>query len=49
MLVSWIVGMLPRKATTRTTRRDAGDGPVIDGTWRRLYSRTQGPHRDSGA
>lgn len=36
MLVSWIVGMLPRKATTRTTQRDAGDGPVIDGTWRRL-------------
>jgi uncharacterized membrane protein YkvA (DUF1232 family) len=34
LLVSWIVGMLPRRAEARTTR-DA-NGAIIDGDYRRL-------------
>jgi uncharacterized membrane protein YkvA (DUF1232 family) len=33
LLVSWIVGLLPQRAT-RTGRSD--DGSTIDGEWRRL-------------
>jgi len=34
LLVSWIVGLLPRRAESRSTRRD--NGTTIDGDWRRL-------------
>ena len=34
LLVSWIVGLLPRRAESRSTRRDSGT--TIDGDWRRL-------------
>ena len=34
LLVSWIVGLLPRRAASRSTRRD--NGTTIDGDWRRL-------------
>jgi uncharacterized membrane protein YkvA (DUF1232 family) len=33
LLVSWIVSLLPQRATARPTRRD---GDVIDGDYRRL-------------
>lgn len=38
LLVSWIVGLLQRRAPqpARASRRRDGDGPVIDGTYRRL-------------
>lgn len=35
LLVSWIVSLLPQRATTRTTRNSDGNG-VIDGDYRRL-------------
>jgi uncharacterized membrane protein YkvA (DUF1232 family) len=35
MLVSWIVSLLPQNAA-RPSRSHNGDGPTIDGTWRRL-------------
>jgi len=34
LLVSWIVRMLPQRATVRATR--SGDAPIIDGDYRRL-------------
>ena len=39
LLVSWIVGLLPRRAEARSTRRPQdrdANGQIIDGDWRRL-------------
>jgi uncharacterized membrane protein YkvA (DUF1232 family) len=37
MLVSWIVSLLPQRAThTADDRSRSNGGPTIDGTWRRL-------------
>lgn len=36
MLVSWIVSLLPRPEPVRATAGETRDGPVIDGTWRRM-------------
>lgn len=35
MLVSWIVGLLPQRATAYRASRDDRGGPTIDGTYRR--------------